>query len=450
MLIIIYFCMKCRSVVYKEQLRLNQAATSTLMARLEAQRAMCDSSETELRKKYQQRDDLERQIKPERKRYRVDDGLLEERHSESVKYLSAMKLKSSPLKQELRVFLEEAQKNSDAYISLGEEEIGEGTSTRASAFSNARNEQSKVINFPRRSHSIEQNTVDSERGRTLVREKLEELAIKERHRSRRRERMETMTSRGTGTPMRSRDDKGKTTAQQCYESETENYHASETVSIPRTSSLPPSPPYRAAGMQGTPRYPADQSILQQKNKVLHHRLIPRSEDDENMNHVGKGNVDKWLHMLMDNQQQGQAVYHCSDEQHDDEEDNASEEQHMQSRIDEESCRNEITECSDEIVEVEGEIASDQGTVQCRDSFGIKEREEKKIWFPRSDSSRGFRSLPSSPSKILGMRRGVECIGRKPKVAGEDNCRYGYEDAVSTSSSKFLSRCKQAIKKAVNK
>ncbi|XP_039846287.1 uncharacterized protein LOC120705821 isoform X2 [Panicum virgatum] len=382
-----------QSVVYKEQLRLNQAATSTLMARLEAQRAMCDSSETELRKRYQQRDDLERQIKPERKRYRVDDGLLEERHSESVKYLSARRLRSSPLKQELRVFLEEGQRNSEAYNSLGEEEIVEGTSTRPSAFSNARNEPSNVINFPRRYLFIEQNTVDSERGRALVREKLEELAIKGR-RSRRREIKETMTSRGTGTPMRSRDNKGKATMQQCYESE--------------------------------------------------------SEDDETMNHISKGNVDKWLHMLIDNQQECPAVYHSSDEQHDGDEENASEEQHIQSRIDEESCRNEITECSDEIVEVEGDIASDQGTARCRDSFGIKEREEKKIWFPRSDSSRGFRSLPSSPSKILGMRRGVECIGRKPKVAGEEDCKYGYEDPVSTSSGKFLSRCKQAIKKAVNK
>jgi hypothetical protein len=49
-----------------------------------------------------------------------------------------------------------------------------------------------------------------------------------------------------------------------------------------------------------------------------------------------------------------------------------------------------------------------------------------------------------------MRRGVECMGRKPKVAGDDDCRYGYEDLVSTSSSKFLSRCKQAIKKVVHK
>jgi hypothetical protein len=440
--------MKCRSVVYKEQLRLNQAATSTLMARLEAQRAMCDSSETELRKKYQHRDDLERQIKPERKRYRVDDGLLEERHSESVKYLSARRLRSSPLKQELRVFLQEDQRNSDAYISLGEEEIGEGTSTRTPAFGNARNEPLKVINFPRRSLSVEQNTVDTERGRTLVREKLEELAIKGRQHSRRRERRETMRSRGTGTPIRSRDDKAKVTMQKCYESETEKYLASETVSVPRTSSLP-SPPYRAMGTYGTSRYGTDQSMLLQKSEAPHHRGFSRPEDDENMNHVGKGNVDKWLHMLMDNQQEDHAVYHSSDE-HDNDEENASDEQQMQSRIDEESCRNGITECSDEIVEVEDEIVSDQGAERGRNSFGIKDTEEKKIWFPRSDSTRGFRSLPSSPSKILGMRRGVECMGRKPKVAGDDDCRYGYEDSVSTSSSKFLSRCKQAIKKAVHK
>jgi ABC-type uncharacterized transport system ATPase subunit len=97
------------------------------MARLEAQRAMCDSSETKLRKKYQQKDDLEMQINQARKRCRVDDGLIEERHSESVKYLSARRMRSNPLKQELRVFLEEDQRNSDAYISVGNEEIGEGT-----------------------------------------------------------------------------------------------------------------------------------------------------------------------------------------------------------------------------------------------------------------------------------------------------------------------------------
>ncbi|TVU21539.1 hypothetical protein EJB05_31180, partial [Eragrostis curvula] len=433
-------------VVYKEQLRLNQAATTSLMARLEAQRAMCDSSETDLRKKYQQKDDLERQINQARKRYRVDDGLLEERHGESVKYLSARRF-SSPHKQELRVFLEEDQRNSDAYISLRDEEIGEGTSR----LGNVRNEQFKVISFPRRSQCSEDNTVDTERGRTSVREKLEELAIKERRRGRRRERISTpMRSRRTVTPLRSRDDKGKATIVQYdpNESDIEKYHASETVSRPRTSSLPPSPPYRAVGVYGA-RYPTDQTMVSQRDDRRPSHGFGRSEDDENVNHVGKGNVDKWLHMLMDNQREDPAAYHSSEEYNNDEE-NASEEHQMQRRVDEESCKNEITECSDEIVEVEDETATVQGTARCGDSFDIKEREEKKIWFPRTDSSRGFRSLPSSPSKIQGMRKGVECISRRPKVAGDEDFRSGYDDSVSTSSSKFLSRCKQAIKKAVNK
>jgi len=82
-------------------------------------------------------------------------------------------------------------------------------------------------------------------------------------------------------------------------------------------------------------------------------------------------------MLMDNQEEDHAVYHSSDE-HDNDEENASDEQQMQSRIDEESCRNGITECSDEIVEVEDEIVSDQGAERGRNSFGIKDRGKEDL------------------------------------------------------------------------
>ena len=54
----IWFC--CRSVIYKEQVRLNQAASNALMARLEAQREICDAAEKDLHKKYKQRDDIEK------------------------------------------------------------------------------------------------------------------------------------------------------------------------------------------------------------------------------------------------------------------------------------------------------------------------------------------------------------------------------------------------------
>ncbi|KAK7255292.1 hypothetical protein RIF29_28699 [Crotalaria pallida] len=65
-----------QSVIYKEQVRLNQAASNALMARLEAQREICDAAEKELLKKYKQRDELEKEIRHEweqgRKRLRID------------------------------------------------------------------------------------------------------------------------------------------------------------------------------------------------------------------------------------------------------------------------------------------------------------------------------------------------------------------------------------------
>ncbi|CAL1377876.1 unnamed protein product [Linum trigynum] len=90
-----------QSVVYKEQVRLNQAATSALMARLEAQKAICDASEKELHKKFRQRDELEKEIRhgweedqQARKRLRVDDVDDEEEqevddfvHSKAIGYV---------------------------------------------------------------------------------------------------------------------------------------------------------------------------------------------------------------------------------------------------------------------------------------------------------------------------------------------------------------------------
>ncbi|GAU11048.1 hypothetical protein TSUD_113410 [Trifolium subterraneum] len=54
---------KCRrSVMYKEQVRLNQAATNALMARLEAQRAICDAAEKDFHKKYKLKDDIRNKL----------------------------------------------------------------------------------------------------------------------------------------------------------------------------------------------------------------------------------------------------------------------------------------------------------------------------------------------------------------------------------------------------
>ena len=132
---------------------MNQAATNALMARLEAQKAICDSSEKELHRKFKQREELEKQVRPEgehmRKRSRmddlgfgekdddrtliylpvntprahvekeIDDVLLEKGNDRTVLYLPG--IKSTPLHKELRVFLAEEQKASEAALSLNEE-----------------------------------------------------------------------------------------------------------------------------------------------------------------------------------------------------------------------------------------------------------------------------------------------------------------------------------------
>ncbi|KAM7483690.1 hypothetical protein LguiB_008273 [Lonicera macranthoides] len=147
-----------QSVIYKQQMRLNEAASSALMARLEAQKAICDSSERELHRKFRQRDELETQIRPDwdqaRKRSRMADTLFDEQEEKSILHLrgneprTLLEKKSHdasldekdaektektvlclpgieerrppPLHKELRVFLEEEHKASEAGFSPNE------------------------------------------------------------------------------------------------------------------------------------------------------------------------------------------------------------------------------------------------------------------------------------------------------------------------------------------
>ncbi|KAK1306703.1 hypothetical protein QJS10_CPA10g00459 [Acorus calamus] len=108
-----------QSVVYKEQVRLNQAATNALMARLEAQKAICDSSERELHRRFRQRDEIEKQIRPSwekaRKRSRINDSMIEEMaHGEMRRRSISQARTSTPLaKKELRKFLDEKLKESE-------------------------------------------------------------------------------------------------------------------------------------------------------------------------------------------------------------------------------------------------------------------------------------------------------------------------------------------------
>ncbi|PPS17373.1 hypothetical protein GOBAR_AA03202 [Gossypium barbadense] len=142
-----------QSVVYKEQVRLNQAAANALTARLEAQKAICDASEKELHKKFKQRDELEKQIRPElehaRKRSRTNDTFFQGQDSKTVLYLPGIR-SMTPSHKELRVFLEEEHKASVAGLSSNEdqkhEEIEEELAiTARNALKHKREEHDKAI-----------------------------------------------------------------------------------------------------------------------------------------------------------------------------------------------------------------------------------------------------------------------------------------------------------------
>ncbi|KAI3737595.1 hypothetical protein L2E82_27603 [Cichorium intybus] len=346
-----------QSVVYKEQVRLNQAASNSLMARLEAQKAICDSSERELHKKFKHRDELEKQIRPEwdqRKRSRMDDGnddkmvlylqpeskeiqepnkdlaLLQENDDNTVLYLPGV---SSAHKQ-LRVFLEEEHKESEAEIERNEEQY------------------------------------DIDNGKKMERLRIEENGV--------------------------------------------------------SFDLP---------------FPNDEE------------LVKEDEDEEKRKERGKGNVEKWLQILLD-------------------EEGISGTQQNISKTDEiirkmnlkypqkEILKNEVTEIVEEDMIMKknpppykissrkssvGEMESEKA-VNRRKSFEVKERSEKIGKFKdiaRSESARVLRRIPSSPSIILGMKKGVDCMRKKPAVMGDD------EDVENRGvNGNFMKSSYKVIKKVV--
>ncbi|CAL9061096.1 unnamed protein product [Musa banksii] len=413
-----------QSVVYKEQVRLNQTATSALMARLEAQRALCDSSEKELRRKFKQRDEIEKQIRPVwelRKRSRMDETLLEEGRNESIRLLCTRRTRTNPLTKELRKFLEEEQKASEAGLSLGEDG---GEETEESATTGSSQKEKPAV-------PQSQKNEEAEEHRSVIDEKLKQLATSDGHLS------------------------------QTSESEQQSF-------LHRGSQEEAEEGYKASGagndimlLNDKPRDVAAEEKV--KPPILKIKIpkprSPRKEeeeedgDDGNSNQIGKRNVDKWLEILLDGFEEG-----SPQKKPDAPEDNLDESvckmnsahQHKQIKflrlkpLEEKAgtARNPITEQTNSSKSRHGEDssnASKEEVAGSRKSFEVKD--------PRSESSRGFQSLPSSPSMILGMRRGVDCIGRKPQVMGDDN--NGNESVVSTNSSKFIKSCSRAIKRAMN-
>ncbi|KAJ7951849.1 Trichohyalin [Quillaja saponaria] len=347
-----------QSVIYKEQVRLNQAATNALMARLQTQKAICDSAEKELQRRYKQRDEIEKQIRPEweqaRKRSRMDDTLFEERDDKPVLYLPGIRPRT-PLHKELRLFLEEEQKASRAGLSPNKDQKREDIEEE---------------------HN---NAIVALEDENPIEYKLQKLEINE---------------------------------QKKYE-------------IP---------------------FPVRQQ--------------PELKDDESMKQRGKGNVEKWLQMLLENTQE--------------EMDQEGTNENKTSRIDEiikklnqkypqkegkvsqnpdfqdEKKEMQLIQQKNSLVGKEEKIETEAGksvaqtenrnareAVSVKGFQGLEKREARKV--VRSESARAFRRIPSSPNLILGMRKGVDCIMKKPMVSGDDDLA---EDATANS---FIKTIKKTVK-----
>ncbi|KAF8090032.1 hypothetical protein N665_0490s0028 [Sinapis alba] len=298
-----------QSVVYKEQVRLNQAASSALMARLEAQKALCDGSEKELHKKFQEREELENQVRPElekaRKRSRLllndeDDLLLEGRDRKLSLYLPGTSEDTSTQK-ELKVYLEEEHK--------------------AAAASEADTRKHGEI------EEVEEEEKTSLIALEDVEEKLEE------------------------------------------------------------------------GKRGSRSFRAFPVFKEPESE---------EEDEESRRERGKGNVEKWLHVLLENNSKDLKA------------ERSKEIDEMIEKLDNKFPLLEKVNEEEEAKKVETRAESSR---RSRMSFDLKNTPEKsgrdKV-VKRSESARAFRRIPSSPSLFFGMKKGIDCVRKKPVVSGQDD------------------------------
>ncbi|KAM7253963.1 hypothetical protein ACFE04_031645 [Oxalis oulophora] len=343
-----------QSVIYKEQVRLNQAASNALMARLEAQKAMCDASEKDLHIKFRQRNELDKQIRPEwdqaRKRSRLedDDTLIEDRDSKSVLYLPQSRPKTS-LHKELRVFLEEEQRASQADFCLNDD---------------LRHDEIEKIEEPANCEkSIEQ--------------KFQDLDIKEEN-----------------------------------------------------SALK----------------------LRFSNRVD----SEKEEDEESRKQRGKGNVERWLQLLLEN--------NTPEELNLENETNKNEEifekrnlvypqketdgEKPEQTVDENTTAKKEKEKTE--IEESNILKEKTNVITPGDGNGRSMRVERtparKV--ERSESARIFRRIPSSPSLILGMKKGVDCLRKKPMVNDDDEFCNENENHHQPFANRLKSSPFRTIRKAV--
>ena len=328
----VLFCFG-RSVVYKEQVRLNQAASSALMARLEAQKAICDGSEKELHKKFKEREELENQVRPE---------------------------------------LEKARKRSRTLL-INEDELLLDD-----------NDKDKKLSLYLPGTSEEEHKAAPSEADTQKHGEIEEV-----------------------------------------EEEQKIQEVSE-------KSL---------------------AALEEKKGSRSFRVLKEEEseeDEESRRERGKGNVEKWLHILLENNGKTTNPQDLQAERSKKIDELIEKLDHKFPLLDKVSEEDVLDLQLLQAVEANNNNTNKvetraESSRRSRTSFDLKNTPEKsgrdKV-VKRSESARAFRRIPSSPSLIFGMKKGLDCVRKKPVVSGHD------DESEYLVKNNFIKSSLQTIKRAV--
>lgn len=431
-------------------MRLNQAAASALLARLEAQKAICDSSERELHRKFKQRDDLEKQIRPEweqaaRKRSRNDDTLIEEDDEKIALCLEECEQKmqlemeendtlceetagnallclpeiksAAHSHKELRKFLEEEQIASLPCEEGGEEEV-EGEKETTTKIRILKPDLDKA-----RADVAGENEY-------IVEERLEKLEIEDGgkvyniqfpfpHETEEEEDEESRRQRGKGNIEK--------WMQFLLENMPEDAEIDTQISNGKetTKAEPEGAEIDTQISNGKETTKADE-LIEKMNMIYPHR-------DSRAQKIESRDTEKLVEEQMDKQPIASEI---SDDKENDK-----------------SLANMNTPFKNPPYRVvtqrmmAKELASagkGAGRMSSPDEKVRRGKIVKEKELVRSESARAFRRIPSSPTLILeGMKKRVDCIGRKPLVHDDND---GNESLRARNS--FIKSSIKTIKKAV--
>ncbi|CAM8983114.1 unnamed protein product [Rhodiola kirilowii] len=377
-----------QSVVYKEQVRLSQAATNALTARLEAQKAICDDSELELIRRYKQRDNIEQFGRPyleqARKRTRMDvDDTFSEDYADNKIVLS---LPSTKPVEEMSARKDSMlERRADAIISSIEDKKSESPPSRVRV--NPLYEE--LCNKALLSYAQRKARASS------VHKQLRVFLEEEQRASQ------------TGLP-ENIDEEAQINA-------SENNFEQTRLSV-------------TAGSENH-NGRKDQNLLSRigEGKIATSEQVETKEDEESRCQRGRGNVERWLKMLLDNSQgeiepeikeSSSPKLQVNSLKSPEHKEGQKEENYM-IQIGDNEVSHKACFQHDNAVDMKNTSVK----VKNRASFEWKGSNEKRVkekGLARSESSRSFR-FPSSPSIILGMRKGVDCMRKKAIVmSDEDN------------------------------